>query len=121
MPNASSTSSSLRLSSLADSLLRTTSSRTCTVCFKPPVIARDAHPSIRVVYIRAEKDAEAELFQSQVPTFLALTKNCKTVEVVRDIAGVPSGCGSEVLTPTTFVHVLVRVCTFQCKHAAQQY
>lgn len=73
------------------------------------------------MYIRAEKDAEAELFQSQVPTFLALTKNCKTVEVVRDIAGVPSGCGSEVLTPTTFVHVLVRVCVSQSEYTAQRY
>lgn len=86
--------------------------------WSPSVSAKVTDSSIRIVYIRAEKDAEAELFQSQVPTFLALTKNCKTVEVVRDIAGVPSGCGSEVLTPTTFVHVLVRVCTFQCKHAA---
>ncbi|KAI0808098.1 tRNA synthetases class I-domain-containing protein [Fomes fomentarius] len=60
------------------------------------------------VYIRAESDAEAQLFQSQVPTFLALTKNCKSAEVVRDISGVPAGCGSEVLTPTIFVHVLVR-------------
>lgn len=119
MPNASLTSSSLRLSSLADSLLRTTSSRTCTVCFNYPLSPRGLLiRSIRIVYIRAEKDAEAQLFQSQVPTFLALTKNCKTVEVVRDIAGVPSGCGSEVLTPTTFVHVLVRVCAYQCGHAA---
>ncbi len=62
------------------------------------------------MYIRAESDAEAQLIQSQVPTFLALTKNCKSAEVVRDISGVPAGCGSEVLTPTIFVHVLVRVC-----------
>lgn len=61
------------------------------------------------VYIRAEKDAEAELFKSQVSTFLALTKNCKSVEVVRDVSGVPAGCGSELLTPTIFVHVLVKV------------
>ncbi|TFK80279.1 hypothetical protein K466DRAFT_504183 [Polyporus arcularius HHB13444] len=60
------------------------------------------------VYIRAETDADAELFKSQVPTFLALTKNCKSVEVVRDISGVPEGCGSELLTPTIFVHVLVK-------------
>lgn len=61
------------------------------------------------MYIRAEKDADAQLFQSQVPTFLALTKNLKSLEVVRDFSGVPEGCGSEVLTPTIFVHVLVRV------------
>ncbi|KAI1787525.1 hypothetical protein LXA43DRAFT_1064336 [Ganoderma leucocontextum] len=60
------------------------------------------------VYIRAENDVEAQLFQSQVPTFLALTKNLKSVKVVRDISGVPEGCGSELLTPTIFVHVLVR-------------
>ncbi|OSD00306.1 hypothetical protein PYCCODRAFT_1437437 [Trametes coccinea BRFM310] len=60
------------------------------------------------VYIRAQNDDEAELFKSQVPTFLALTKNCKSVEVVRDLSGVPAGCGSEVLTPSIFVHVLVR-------------
>ncbi|KAI1795245.1 tRNA synthetases class I-domain-containing protein [Ganoderma leucocontextum] len=60
------------------------------------------------VYIRAENDAEAQLFRSQIPTFLALTKNLKSVEVVRDIGGVPEGCGSELLSPTIFVHVLVR-------------
>ncbi|RPD79692.1 hypothetical protein L226DRAFT_177393 [Lentinus tigrinus ALCF2SS1-7] len=60
------------------------------------------------VYIRAEKDAEAELFKSQIPTFLALTKNCKSVEVVHNIGGIPAGCGSELLTPTIFVHVLVK-------------
>ena len=65
------------------------------------------------MYIRAETSTEAELFTSQVPTFLALTKNCKSVEVVRDISGVPEGCGSEVLTPTIFTHILVRVC-FLC-------
>ena len=65
--------------------------------------------TITTVYIRAETDAEAALFQSQVPTFLALTKNCKSAEVVRDLTGVPAGCGSEVLTPTIFVHVLVKV------------
>ncbi|CDO68942.1 hypothetical protein BN946_scf185000.g85 [Trametes cinnabarina] len=75
----------------------------------------DSTPSVMVakfptfvVYIRAQNDDEAELFKSQVPTFLALTKNCKSVEVVRDLSGVPAGCGSEVLTPTIFVHVLVR-------------
>ena len=61
------------------------------------------------MYVRAEKDAESELFKSQIPTFLALTKNCKSVEVVREISGVPAGCGSELLTPTIFVHVLVKV------------
>ena len=65
--------------------------------------------ALSTVYIRAETDAEAQLFQSQIPTFLALTKNLKSLEVVRDINGVPEGCGSEVLTPTIFVHVLVRV------------
>lgn len=44
MQSASSTSSSLRSSSLADSLLRITSSRTCMVCF-------DTHPSSRRLLI----------------------------------------------------------------------
>ena len=61
------------------------------------------------VYVRAEDAEDAALFASQVPTFLALTKNCKSVEVVRDMGGVPAGCGSEVLTPTIFTQVLVRV------------
>ena len=64
--------------------------------------------------MRAEDAAEAALFASQVPTFLALTKNCKSVEVVRDMGGVPAGCGSEVLTPTIFTHVLVRVRVRTC-------
>ncbi|KAH9932026.1 tRNA synthetases class I-domain-containing protein [Epithele typhae] len=60
------------------------------------------------VFMRAEKEDEAELFASQIPTFLALTKSCKSVDVVRDIGGVPAGCGSELLTQTIFTHILVR-------------
>ncbi|EJF56959.1 hypothetical protein DICSQDRAFT_22027, partial [Dichomitus squalens LYAD-421 SS1] len=59
-------------------------------------------------YIRAQNDAEAKLFESQVPTFLGRTKNLKPLEVVRDIGGFPKGCESEFPTPTVFLHVLVR-------------
>ena len=33
------------------------------------------------------------------------------MKVVKDINDVPSGCGSEILTPTAVVHILVRVST----------
>jgi valyl-tRNA synthetase len=40
-----------------------------------------------------------------------LIKGCKSVKVVKDINDVPAGCGSEILTPTVVIHVLVRVST----------
>jgi len=60
------------------------------------------------LFIRVQSDNEAALFESQVPTIVALTKNCKNAKVVRDIGEVPAGCGSAVLSPTVVVHILVR-------------
>jgi hypothetical protein len=64
---------------------------------------------ILLVFIQAQSEQEAKLFESQVPTIVTLTKGCKSVEVVRDIQEIPAGCGSAVLTPTVAVHILVRV------------
>lgn len=61
------------------------------------------------VFIRAQNDIEAELFQSQASTIVALTKGCKTAKVVRELSDVPPGSGSAVLSPTVVVYLLVRV------------
>jgi hypothetical protein len=61
------------------------------------------------VFIHAQSDQEAALFESQASTMVTLTKGCKSVKVVRDIQEVPAGCGSAILTQTVAVHILVRV------------
>jgi len=61
------------------------------------------------VYLHIKTESEAILFESQVPTIVALTKGCKSATVVYDLKDIPAGCGSAVLTPTVVVHALVRV------------
>lgn len=61
------------------------------------------------VFVRVQSENEVALFESQVPTILALTKHGKSVKVVRTPEDIPAGCGSAVLTPTVVLHVLVRV------------
>jgi len=60
------------------------------------------------LFIQVQEDREAKLFDSQAATIVTLIKGCKRVKVVRDIGDVPAGCGSEILTPTVVIHVLVR-------------
>jgi valyl-tRNA synthetase len=40
---------------------------------------------------------------------VALTKGCKSANIVRDLKDVPAGCGSTVVTSTVVIYVLVRV------------
>ena len=61
------------------------------------------------VSLHIQTQSEAALFQSQLPTIIALSKGCKSAKVIRDLKDIPAGCGSAVLTPTVAVHVLVRV------------
>jgi valyl-tRNA synthetase len=62
-----------------------------------------------IVFLHIQDDDHAALFESQKSVITTLTKGCKSVEVVRDVSQVPSGCGSTVLTSTISVHILVRV------------
>jgi len=59
-------------------------------------------------FIHVQSDREIALFESQASTIVALTKGCKSAEVIRDIKRIPTGCGSAVVTPTVAVYVLVR-------------
>lgn len=61
------------------------------------------------MFVQVQSDQEAKLFESQAPTIVTLTKGCKSVKVVKVIKDVPAGCGSDVITPTAVVHILVRV------------
>ena len=65
-----------------------------------------------LVFIQVQTDQEAALISSQCSTIVALTKGCKSAKVVRDQTDIPDGCGSAVVTPTLFVHTLVRVRLF---------
>ena len=67
---------------------------------------------LNLVFIQVQTDQEAALFSSQCSTIVALTKGCKSAKVVRDQTDIPDGCGSAVVTPTLFVHTLVRVRLF---------
>ncbi|KZS93907.1 hypothetical protein SISNIDRAFT_474035 [Sistotremastrum niveocremeum HHB9708] len=60
------------------------------------------------IFLHVQNDEEATLFTSQLPTISALIKGCKSVDVVRDVAKIPAGCGSSLLTPTVTVHLLVK-------------
>jgi valyl-tRNA synthetase len=65
-----------------------------------------------IVFLHILDDEEAALFESQRGVITTLTKGCKSVEVVRDVSKIPSGCGSTVLTSTISLHILVRVSFF---------
>ncbi|EMD35801.1 hypothetical protein CERSUDRAFT_84897 [Gelatoporia subvermispora B] len=60
------------------------------------------------LFIKVQDDREVELFESQSRTFVALSKGCKSLQVVRDVSEIPAGCGSQVLTPSVIVHILVK-------------
>ncbi|KAL1662176.1 hypothetical protein GGF50DRAFT_128956 [Schizophyllum commune] len=60
------------------------------------------------LFILAQAEAHAALFESQVPTILALTKGCKSAKVVREFKEIPEGCGADVVTPAVAIHTLVR-------------
>lgn len=56
-----------------------------------------------------QDEGDAKLIESQLPIIVALTKGGKSAKVVRDVASIPEGCGSGVVTPGVVVHTLVRV------------
>ncbi|TFK27106.1 valine-tRNA ligase [Coprinopsis marcescibilis] len=60
------------------------------------------------LFIQVQTDADAQLFQSQIPTIVALTKGCKSAEVIRDVSELPAGCGGDAVTSSIAVHALVR-------------
>lgn len=68
--------------------------------------------TMMIVFFHMQDEEEAALFTSQKGVIATLTKGCKSVEVVRDVSKIPSGCGSTVLTSTISLHILVRVSFF---------
>lgn len=64
---------------------------------------------VTLAFLHITNDADAALFESQIPTMLTLTKGCKSIKVVRNVTEIPAGCGSAVLTQTIGIHILVRV------------
>jgi valyl-tRNA synthetase len=61
-----------------------------------------------LVFLHVQNDAEAALFESQLPTIVALTKGCKSAKAVRSLSEIPEGCGAEVVTSSVTLHTLVR-------------
>jgi valyl-tRNA synthetase len=66
-------------------------------------------PEGHAVFFHIQTQSEAVLFESQLPTIVALTKGCKSVKVLRNLKDIPAGCGCTVLTPTVAIYVLLRV------------
>jgi valyl-tRNA synthetase len=62
-----------------------------------------------IVYLHVQSQEEVEVFESQLRAIRTLVKGCKSVQVVRSAEEIPTGCGSQVLTPTIAVHILVLV------------
>ncbi|KAJ7055019.1 tRNA synthetases class I-domain-containing protein [Mycena amicta] len=60
------------------------------------------------LFLHVQTEDEAALFESHLPTIVALTKGCKSAKVVRDIKDIPEGCGGTVVTSTIAIHALVR-------------
>ncbi|KAH9840743.1 tRNA synthetases class I-domain-containing protein [Rhodofomes roseus] len=60
------------------------------------------------LFVRIESDKDAMLVEGQLPTILALTKNFKSAKVVRTLEEIPAGCGSDVISSTIVVYILVR-------------
>jgi hypothetical protein len=67
--------------------------------------------NLSIAYILSSSDKEATILSSELETIKALTKNVKTLKVVRATTDVPAGCGSSVLTSDSsiYVDVLVRL------------
>jgi len=59
-------------------------------------------------FLHVQSDHEEAIFESQSSTIVALTKGCKSANIVRDLKDVPAGCGSTVVTSTVVIYVLVR-------------
>lgn len=62
-----------------------------------------------LVFLHIQTEEVAQVFESQLPTIVALTKGCKSAKIVRDLKDIPAGCGAAVVNPTLAVHTLVRV------------
>jgi len=59
------------------------------------------------VHVLASNALES-LLQSQAPTIQALTKGCKSVNVLTNSAEIPLGCGSAVVSADCSIHLLVK-------------
>lgn len=46
---------------------------------------------------------------SQVPTIVGMVKGCSSVNVLENTSEVPEGCGSQVLSSSLTIYILVKV------------
>ncbi|KAJ6547205.1 tRNA synthetases class I-domain-containing protein [Mycena capillaripes] len=55
-----------------------------------------------------QSDDEANLFETQLPSIIALIKGCSSAKVVRDLKDIPDGCGGMIVNASISVHAVVR-------------
>jgi valyl-tRNA synthetase len=61
------------------------------------------------VYITSQDASESGMLGSQTSTVSALIKGCTLAQLLQNASEVPEGCGSQVLSSSLTVHILVKV------------
>jgi hypothetical protein len=62
-----------------------------------------------LVYAHSNDAIERTMLSTQVPTIVGMVKGCSSVNIVENNKEVPDGCGSQVLSPSLTIYILVKV------------
>ena len=73
-----------------------------------------------IVYILSSSDSEASILSAEIETIKGLTKVLRSAEVVRQVADVPPGCGSSLLSADSALHIDVAVGLLFYPHVASR-
>lgn len=60
------------------------------------------------VLVQADDEATAEMITSQIPVISSLVKGARDIKILRGASEVPAGCGTEPVSVTLAVHILVK-------------
>jgi valyl-tRNA synthetase len=61
------------------------------------------------VFAHSSDSIERVMLASQVPTIIGMVKGCSAVSAVENAKEVPEGCGSQVLSSSLTIYILVKV------------
>jgi len=60
------------------------------------------------VFAHSSDEAERAMLASQAPTIIGMVKGCSAVDVVGNVDDVPGGCGSQVLSSSLVIYILIK-------------
>jgi len=60
------------------------------------------------VFAHSSDPTERAMLVTQIPTIAGMVKGCSSVSVVEGTSGVPGGCGSQVLSSSLVIYILVK-------------